>query len=132
MCICMYMYSYICIYIYGSVRFTSFLLFAQCPVWEKKYVLRGDRGHKKHEIAGVELFQHLWLLSGCASNVKYSIFEFVSAQYKFRKMSMVPGWLRGAKKAAFGHVRPSNFSFSFSLYISVYLYLYMYVYIKYI
>ena len=98
----------------------------------KKYVLRGDRGHKKHEIAGVELFQHLWLLSGCASNVKYSIFEFVSAQYKFRKMSMVPGWLRGAKKAAFGHVRPSNFSFSFSLYISVYLYLYMYMYIKYI
>ena len=41
---------------------------------------------------------------------------------------MVPGWLHGAKKAAFGHVRPSNVSLYFSLLflfirISIYIYI---------
>ena len=46
----------------------------------------------------------------------------------FRKISMVPGWLHGAKKAALGHVRPSNFPLSFFLSIVFNMYLYMYMY----
>ena len=113
-----------------AVSLLQALYFLPNSPYGKKYVLRGDRGHKKHEIAVVELFQHLWPVSGCASNLKYSIFECVSAQYKFRKISMVPGWLHGAKKAAFGHVRPSNFPLSFFLSIVFNMYLYMYMYLN--
>ncbi len=44
---------------------------------------------------------------------------------------MVPGWLHGAKKAAFGHVRPSNVSLYFSL-IFLFIRIYIYVYVYYI
>ena len=64
----------LCYSIDMAVSLLQALYFLPNSPYGKKYVLRGDRGHKKHEITVVELFQHLWPVSGCASSVKYPIF----------------------------------------------------------
>ena len=84
---------------------------------------------KKHEIAVVELFQNLWPVSGSASKVKYSIFGFVSAQHKLRRMPWCQdGCMEQRRRPSATSPRQISLSPSLSHSLCSYVSIYVYVY----
>ena len=90
---------------------------------------------KNTELQVMCLFLHLWPVSGCASDVKYSIFEFIYLLAPSINSEKNPwcqdGSMEQRKRPSATSARQMFLSIShsfFYLYVSLYIYIYVYVY----